>query len=408
MNIPLLNRVALGFASAGSAIAFALTVSHASKVPLPCGGGSGCEIVAQDPSSSLFGIPVSAFGLAAYVVLMVLAGLRVWIGEHSETKQTPPPLTDPLASPAPLREAGETSDDDQSRQRARLNLLAGALISTLGALASAWLTYYSISHIHATCAWCIGSALMMLGSVVTYGLMLAYRGSDQHSNTPALQHSRRAHPVTAIPWLVVPLLLISGIAIWGGKAKTAAPDLSSVRLDLVTYDEVLKSSHGLGSPTAPITIAEFGDLMCPACRDMHQRVLRFQGKYPTKVTLLFHNFPLGSEAGHELSIPAAEMSDRLSATDFWAFINQIYASETKPTRKDLDAIFATFRKPVNTETEAKQALKREVDLGQKYGVHQTPTYILFVNQKPSAVATSTNLAQVLSQQQFKEVMTGTP
>jgi len=371
MKAPLLDRLALSFASTGLAISSALTLSHTSKVPLPCGGGSGCETVAHDPSSVLFGVPVSVFGLFAYLLLTVLAAIRIW---------------------------SVKGRSDLSLVSTQRSVYLGAAISSLGAIVSIGLTYYAIAHIHATCAWCLGSLGMMLGSTATYIALLKV------SSEPA--SNRR--PITAIPWAILPIVLVSGIAIWGGRTKSAAPDLSSVRLDLVSFDDVLHTSHLLGSPTAPITIAEFGDLMCPACRDMHGRVMKFIGKYPTKVALLFHHFPLASEAGHELSVPAAIMSERLSDTNFWSFVNQVYESDSKPTQADLNEIVASLKnKPTKTESEAKKAVTDEIALGAKYGVRQTPTYLLFIHHKPEGVATSTNLAQVLSQKKFADIIHGT-
>lgn len=77
MKANLLNRFSLAFSSAGVAIAAALTVAHLSKTPLPCGGSHGCDQVASDPSSQFLGVPISLFGLLAYMLMAGLALLRI-------------------------------------------------------------------------------------------------------------------------------------------------------------------------------------------------------------------------------------------------------------------------------------------------------------------------------------------
>ncbi|MDR3688775.1 MAG: vitamin K epoxide reductase family protein [Fimbriimonas sp.] len=365
MGAALANRLTLSFASAGLAIASALTLSHASNVPLPCGGGSGCEKVAHDPSSAFMGIPVSVFGLVGYALLILLATTRLLNRPVLKTKQD--------------------------------NVLAAAGISLVGVLVSGGLTWYAVTHIHATCAWCLGSACMMVGSLLANLYLLRH----------VEQIGDRIRTGPLFLWFAVPAMVIGTVAIKGERGQTPVVDLSSVNLNIVDYGDVERTSHSFGSSAAPIVIAEFGDLMCPACRDMHSRVLKFLSKYPTKVSLLFHHFPLAAEEGHELSIPAAEMSERLDQTDFWSFVNQVYESPTKPTKEDLNQIESSLKgkRTMSTE-EAKKAVRDAIALGNRYGIRQTPTYILFIDHKPVGVATSTNLAKVLSQSQFAAIIRG--
>src|SRR5205823_2017679 len=105
----------------------------------------------------------------------------------------------------------------------------------------------------------------------------------------------------------------------GDRSKREITKRYRIDLSKVLYSEIASTSHFKGDPKARITIAEFGDLMCPACRQMHGRVLTFLGKFPTKVNLMFHHFPMEDEKGHELSRYAADMSERLSSFDFWGF-----------------------------------------------------------------------------------------
>lgn len=102
---------------------------------LSCSVGS-CEMVNTSKWSMLFGLPIAAWGLGAYVVLLVLAII------------------------------GGTESREESVPIAQL-LVAVAGFSVLF---SAWLTYLELFVIHAICIWCLSSAALW---VVILGVCLA-------------------------------------------------------------------------------------------------------------------------------------------------------------------------------------------------------------------------------------------
>ena len=114
-------RIAIAALSAlGAAIATYLTVVKLSHAPLVCGTG-GCEIVQNSHYSKVGGIPISAFGLAAYVALL-----------------------------ASTLSASETSR------------LAGAALGLASAAVAAYLIYLQLGVIDAVCVWCTASDSTML------------------------------------------------------------------------------------------------------------------------------------------------------------------------------------------------------------------------------------------------------
>ena len=110
----------------GMLIALYLTLYKVGVIGvLSCSIGS-CETVNTSKWSMLFGIPIAAWGLAAYVVMLALA----FVG----------------ASPA--REESVTLS----------RLLVG--FAVWNACFSAWLTYLELFVIRAICIWCVSSALL--------------------------------------------------------------------------------------------------------------------------------------------------------------------------------------------------------------------------------------------------------
>lgn len=109
-------------AIAGLGVASYLTYAHYAHdgaVSCPI-GGSSCTTVQQSEYADLLGVPVAAFGIGAYVALLVAAV-----------------LAGPLAR-------------------------AIGLLVSIGSFAfSAWLTFASLVLIEATCAWCTTSAILI-------------------------------------------------------------------------------------------------------------------------------------------------------------------------------------------------------------------------------------------------------
>ena len=92
---------------------------------LSCSIGS-CETVNTSEWSMLLGIPIAAWGLAAYVALLVLA----------------------------IAGSGEAREESVMIARMLVALAAWSV------LFSAWLTYLELFVIHAICIWCVTSALL--------------------------------------------------------------------------------------------------------------------------------------------------------------------------------------------------------------------------------------------------------
>ena len=120
-------RVALlVLAGLGFLISAYLTWTHfAGLTPVCTGSGEGCETVQSSSYASVLGIPVALLGLVAY------GGL--------------------IFSAAAWREAG---------------IYLGFLISLVGTLFSAYLTYLEIFVIGALCQWCLASAAIMVAALV--------------------------------------------------------------------------------------------------------------------------------------------------------------------------------------------------------------------------------------------------
>src|SRR5574340_620263 len=83
--------------------------------------------------------------------------------------------------------------------------------------------------------------------------------------------------------IVITLLMVVGIA-WVFSSSSQKPrDLALVAGD---------KRHRLGKADAKVTIVEFSDFQCPACRAAHKLLPDLLQKYPDQVEIVYRQFPL--------------------------------------------------------------------------------------------------------------------
>lgn len=169
------------------------------------------------------------------------------------------------------------------------------------------------------------------------------------------------------------------------SALLGAVFLSACSVDTTGISE--SSSRGPNpktNPNAIVTVEEFADLQCPACRGAQPLVQQILGKYGQQIRFDFKHFPLRSI--HQYTFVAAEAAE--CAADqgkFWEFEELAYEKQpdlnTKtPTEwaKSLGLDMDLFDRCTRSHIK-KKAIMADYDEGQKRGVQGTPTF--FVNGK---------------------------
>jgi protein-disulfide isomerase len=155
---------------------------------------------------------------------------------------------------------------------------------------------------------------------------------------------------------------------------------------LVAAAETLVRSHSpvKGSPSAPVTIVEFLDPECEACRQMHPIVKTLLDEYPNKVRLVVRYMPL-----HGNSVFAASVLEE--ARDFGKYDEALDTLfENQPAWGDHHApkpeLIPTFLAPLGLDPSklgpdyviAKHGWKIQTDKadGVALGVRGTPTFFI--------------------------------
>ena len=150
----------------------------------------------------------------------------------------------------------------------------------------------------------------------------------------------------------------------------------------------LKAANGPshGPADAAVTIVEFGDLECPACKTAQPNVTKLMEEEP-KARLVFQNFPL--ETIHKWAMLGAKYVDcvgRENNDALWKFISTVYEHQGEITPESAEAKLKEYAKEAgaNPDTVANCAAKPETEknvresiaLGEKLGVNSTPTFFI--------------------------------
>ena len=170
-------------------------------------------------------------------------------------------------------------------------------------------------------------------------------------------------------------------AFTGDMVPFGADPFATARADLKAANG---PSHGPADPA--VTIVEFGDLECPACKAAQPNVTKLMEEEP-KARLIFQNFPL--ETIHKWAMLGATYVDcvgRENNDALWKFVSIVYEHQGEITAENADAKLKEYAKAagVNPDTVSACAAKPETEkrvresmaLGEKLGVTSTPTFFI--------------------------------
>jgi protein-disulfide isomerase len=140
-------------------------------------------------------------------------------------------------------------------------------------------------------------------------------------------------------------VVVTALVIARHQAPAAvAGDGNPVLKVLEEWEHFAHGGHRVGPSNAAITIVEFGDYVCPLCRDAVPHLEAMLRAYPEDVALVYRHLPL-----NEVSFAAARAAE--CAADqgrFWEYHDLLFggsAWQYGDTREHLLAIAAAARLP---------------------------------------------------------------
>ncbi|HET7100951.1 MAG TPA: vitamin K epoxide reductase family protein, partial [Terriglobia bacterium] len=249
--------------------------------PMVCMGG-GCDAVRASAYANLGGLPVPLFGVFMYAFLVLMLFLY------------------PLLPPAFVR----------------LTQYIVVLISGAGFLFSVYLTGIEAFVLHSWCVWCVVSALLVTG-IFLLALVDRKRTLKPLEPAQALGAVQRNFALILFAFVAgVPAFIM--LTSHGSIPQAKPPSDQQVKAHLVRPD-----THFFGNPNAKVTIVEFGDFKCPACRQAEASGKKIREKFGDKIRFAFREFPLVNvHAESEKAAEAAECAGQQGK--FWEAVDMFY------------------------------------------------------------------------------------
>ncbi|MCL5670959.1 MAG: thioredoxin domain-containing protein [Acidobacteria bacterium] len=307
--------------------------------PMVCMGG-GCDAVRASAYAHLGGLPVPLYGVFMYGFLVLLLFLF------------------PLLPTA----------------FARLTQYIVLLISGAAFLFSVYLTGIEAFVLHAWCMWCVLSALLVT-AIFLLSIVERARPPKPLEPARALSAVQRNFALILFGFVLgVPAFIM--LTSHGSMPAAKPPTTQTVQKHLVRPD-----THFYGNPNAKVTVVEFGDFKCPACRQAEASAKKVREKFGNKIRFAFREFPLVNvHAESEKAAEAAECAGQQGK--FWQAVDMFYQHQQDLSPAALNRYAGEMG--LNSQKfvvclqkgEMKQRVNQDLMDGQALGVHATPTFFI--------------------------------
>lgn len=372
MPVSTLNRLSIIFSALGLFVAGYLTLSHFQAKDVFCGGTSSCEDVLNSPAAKIGGIPTAAFGLAAYLVLLLLAFLRTSKVGAEFTK---------LAK-------------------------AGFAITAVGFLTSVGLIYYALATIGAQCYWCMASAFLMT-------VLFALHAAMMKAETPE-EPDKAGMPMAVGGAMLAIAAAFIMLSVDAGKAPAGGTRVTGVT-EAQKRLYIPAAARLKGDENAKVTVVEYMDVNCPPCRAAAPMVEELIASYNGKVRLGIKHAPQPIP-GHETSPNAASLlTVAESKGKFWELYELMMDPKNEATVKSKEGLKALGKEVGLTEAEVNKgvdtpdemvmtALSQDLDQFMSLNPPGTPLFLIIADGKDLRHVGPGQLGKVLESAEYADLL----
>lgn len=172
----------------------------------------------------------------------------------------------------------------------------------------------------------------------------------QHKQEEREQQQRTSRSKSLTLWALVGIVVVGVV---GGLILVAGGDSESTSTDegIVLAETITDSDWMRGNPDAEITIVEYSDFQCPACRSFMPVVDDLLEKHGDDVRLVYRHFPLRSiHANADLAARATESAGNQDA--FWEMHDLLFEKQSSwSNSNDADDVFAQYAEDLGLDVE---------------------------------------------------------
>lgn len=339
------RRVLFGLALIGLYVATYLFIAYSTEATIACGGGShGCDVVRLSRWAKMYGISTPVLGMLFYAGMASLLVIRTMKPSWN------------------------------SRWMYRLTMIG----ATVGLIESVFLTGVQALEIKQYCTWCLASAV-----AATLLFIVSWGDRPHHLDTHDNAKEFRIQFFMAL--FVIIVGSVSMYFLFAQKSGGQAPVIEQVSPSTEQAEAARKalapsSLEYAGSASATITIIEFVDFECPACRQFYPEFQKVKQKLGDRLRYAYRMFPLPIHQ-HSFDSAVAAVCAKQQGM-FYQYADALMEEEGLE-RTDLIRRAAELRLNMDQYTAclndkaAKDEVRKDLEDGDALGVNSTPT--IFIN-----------------------------
>ena len=186
----------------------------------------------------------------------------------------------------------------------------------------------------------------------------------------------------SIMWgAVIFIAVIAGL--WGVWRLTTAPAGTSEQANIAV--EVDETDHVKGSENGPVTLVEYSDLQCPACRAFAPLVRQLVDANADTLRFVYRHFPLQQHQYAQDAAYAAEAAGNQGK--FFEYHDILFDRQDDwATGKDLEETFVAYAEELELDVEqfttdmssdeVRNKVESDLSSGITAGVNSTPSFYL--------------------------------
>lgn len=212
-----------------------------------------------------------------------------------------------------------------------------------------------------------------------------------------------------INWKLLSLTTVGIVLILAGVSFLLSKPIDNASVKIDQQKLVFGAAHITGNENAPVTIVEFSDFQCPACRLAASAIDELMAKNEGKIRFIYRHFPLTSI--HKNAMAASIASEAAGEQGkFWEYSKALFdkqdAWEKLGNPQDLFINLAKevgvadldkFKNEIGKQAR-RDLILADMSLGNQLGVDATPTF--FVNgDKVSTGGLTLAVEKILSKPQ---------
>jgi uncharacterized membrane protein/protein-disulfide isomerase len=280
------------------------------------------------------------------------------------------------------------------------------LLSTVGLAAVFYFAYASFFVLRQACPLCLAMYVSVIGIFLVSAGAAGPLRALASGMTNDLSGLRGTAALLALIWVVGSAGLVLAFpkdqgAVQGTSATQAAAAVPAVPVETLSPEQLNELHAWIDrQPTVPETMPQgnvkvrlikFNDYQCPSCRQAHvlykDIIARYEAAYPGVFQYESRDFPLETECGaggvHGAACEAAVAVRLAKEKNLDKKLEDVLfdRQSASMTRDDVKATLKEVTQIGDSEFDSRypnllEAVRRDVELGQKVGVSGTPTFFI--------------------------------